>query len=478
MSRFFLLYASGLALFAYSCKSPGSPEDNVQLIIHHATIVDVRSGLLLRDREIVIQNDSILAILENGQTKHYHADKEVDASSKYIIPGLWDMHVHFGGGDSLVQENKNLLPLYVAHGITAVRDAAADLSPSVLAWRGEIEEGKLLGPTLFTSGPKLEGYKSIWAGDIEVGNKTEIRKALDSLQKMKVDFVKITDNTLSPSLFLEVLAEANSLKLKTSGHVPFALIMEEVAAAGLGSVEHMIYMLKAGSREEKLISADVASGRTTYREALPLLLETFDENVAFESYKKIASYGTVVVPTLNISYTTAYLDQNDHQNDDYLKYIGKGLRKTYDWRVGRASKDDAKSIDTRHKVYEKTKAILPIVHKAGVKIIAGTDAGYLNSFVYPGIGLHQELAIFVEAGLTPLEALQTATVNGPAFLGKSARYGDISPGNFADLVILDENPLLDIRATQHIHAVILKGKVFNRQSIDQLLASVMATTNH
>jgi hypothetical protein len=117
------------------------------------------------------------------------------------MPGLWDMHVHFGGGPELIGENKALLPIYVAYGVTTVRDCAADLSQSVLEWRAEVANGALLGPTIFTSGPKLEGYKPIWKGTLEVRTAAEVNAALDKLQAMKVDFVKITDNTLKPDIF-------------------------------------------------------------------------------------------------------------------------------------------------------------------------------------------------------------------------------------------------------------------------------------
>jgi imidazolonepropionase-like amidohydrolase len=186
----------------------------------------------------------------------------------------------------------------------------------------------------------------------------------------------------------------------------------------------------------------------------------------------MALNGTAVVPTLNISFTTSYLDKNDHSNDAYQRYIGKGLLKTYNWRVERAAKDDEKAIALRHATYEKTKSLLPWVQKSGVKIVAGTDAGYLNSFVYPGIALHQELQLFVEAGLTPLQALQSSIVNGPWFLEKSKKYGTIGSGKYADLLVLDANPLLDIHATQKINAVVIKGKLLDRKALDNLLEEI------
>lgn len=186
----------------------------VDLTITGGTLIDVETGELQEGKTIIVQADSIFAVINNSEADQYAATVTMDAHGKFIIPGLWDMHVHFGGGDSLIQENKNLLPLYVANGITTVRDAAADISPSVLQWREEIAHGKLFGPTIFTSGPKLEGYQSMWIGDIEISTVEEMNHAIDSLQKMNVDFIKITDNTLKPDLYLEILREAKNEVLK------------------------------------------------------------------------------------------------------------------------------------------------------------------------------------------------------------------------------------------------------------------------
>ena len=144
------------------------------------------------------------------------------------------MHVHFGGGQELIEENKALLPLYVAYGVTTVRDCAADISASVLEWRSEVAaEGRCSGRRSTRPGPKLEGYKPIWKGTIEVGTPAEVDAALDRLQAMKVDFVKITDNTLKPDIFLYAVKAAKKRGLKTSAHTPYALTIEQAAEAGL-----------------------------------------------------------------------------------------------------------------------------------------------------------------------------------------------------------------------------------------------------
>jgi imidazolonepropionase-like amidohydrolase len=443
----------------------------VDLLIRHANVIDVRDGAVATDRMVAVRGKNIVAVAADRAADSYSARQTVDATGKFVMPGLWDMHVHFGGGEDLVQENKDLLPLYVAHGITSVRDCAGDLADQVLAWRGEVARGELMGPTIYTSGPKLEGYKPIWKGTLEVGTKAEVDAALDKLQGEKVDFVKITDNTIKPDIFLYAIREATRRGLKTSAHIPAALTVEQAVDAGLTSVEHMGYALKAGSTEEAQIAAAFAAGTLTSEQATARGVATFDPATAKAAYREMAAHGVFITPTLNGSRATTYLDQNDHKHDAYLAYIGPGLKKTYDWRIERAAKDDAQAIAARHERYERSADLLGLLRDSGVTIIAGTDAGFLNSFNYPGIGLHDEMAIFVAHGLTPLQTLQAATLSGPKFFGSSAHYGAIDAGKVADILILDRNPLLDIAATRAIRGVVLRGKYFDRAALDEMMSA-------
>lgn len=444
--------------------------ERVDLLIEGATVIDIATGTLSPKTSVAVRGGDIVAVLPSTTArKTYTAAKVVQADGRFVMPGLWDNHVHFGGGPDLIDENKALLPLYLAHGITSVRDASGDLPQDVLAWRGEVASGKLLGPTIYTSGPKIEGLKPIWKGTLEVGTQAEVDAALTKLQGLGVDFVKVTDNTLTPDLFLYTLKQAKARGLTTSAHIPAALTVEQASEAGLGSIEHMGYALKMGSPQEAKIAADVAAGRITGAEAGIRTLATFDEATASAAFRRLAAQGTFVTPTLNGSKVTAYLDQDNHASDPYLAYIGPGLKGTYAWRVERAAKDDAAAIARRHAVYEKNVSLLPLLQGAGVSILAGTDAGFLNSFNYPGIGLHDELQIFVDGGLTPLQALQASVINGPRFLGKSERYGAVAPGKAADLLILDRNPLTDISATRQIGGIVLKGQYFDRGALDEML---------
>lgn len=192
------------------------------------------------------------------------------------------------------------------------------------------------------------------------------------------------------------------------------------------------------------------------------------------AYHDFAKKGVFVTPTLNGSRIIAFLDRDNHADDAYLAYIGPKLRKTYDWRIERAAKDDADAVAQRHAHFEHLAAILPMLQQAGVTIMAGTDAGFLNSFNYPGIGLHEELSLFCDHGLTAAEALAAATRAGPAWFGRLNRYGAIAPGKAADIVLLNGNPLEDIAATRAIDTVILRGKVLDRPALEALLTETRA----
>jgi len=455
-----------LTVGVVGCGQPAAtPAD---LALTGVTVVDVAGGTLSPGRTIVVTGDRIVAVADSAAG--FSPTRTVEATGRFAMPGLWDMHVHFGGGEALIQENQNLLPLYLAHGITTVRDAAGDLSPSVLAWRRAVAAGTLQGPAIFTSGPKLEGINSVWPGDLEVGSEAEVRAALDTLQGMQVDFVKITENTLTPALYMYGLSEATRRGFATSAHVPVAVTLDQASDAGLRSIEHMSYLLRGGSPREAELSAAVAAGTMPAAAALTAMIDSFDEATAIATYGRLAGRGTAVTPTLNGSRILAYLDRDTHANDDYLKYLGPGLKATYEGRVTRAAADDAAAVARRHARFEQAARLLPLLQRAGVTILAGTDAGFLNSFNYPGIGLHDELEILVRYGLTPQQALAASVVNGPAFLGKSTDFGTLAAGKVADILLLEQNPLEDIRATRAVHGLVRRGRPLDRAALDGLLA--------
>jgi imidazolonepropionase-like amidohydrolase len=450
-------------------------QEKADVLIRHATVVDVEHARTIPNQAVATKGERIMAVGKDADVaKAWSAPRQIEAKGRYLIPGLWDMHVHFGGGPALVDENKALLPLYIAYGITTIRDCSGDLPYDVLKWRGEIADGKLFGPTLFSSGPKIEGIKPVWKGTLETGSEADVDAAVAKLTALKVDFVKITDSTLKPDLFLYAVRKARAAGLRVSAHIPMADTIEQAVDAGLSSIEHLDYAYKAGVKNEAQIAADFGAGRITRAQAQAELDKGFDTQTAMKAYRNLRDHNVFVTPTLNVERTLAYLDSDDHSKDAFLAYIGPGIRKTYQWRIDRAAKATPEQIEARHLEYRHTAAVLPMLEKAGVTIMAGTDAGFLNSFDYPALALHQELALYVKTGLTPAEALAAATRAGPAWFGLLDRYGSVETGKQADLVLLDRNPLEDITATQAIDTVILRGTVEDRAALDRLLADAKA----
>lgn len=437
---------------AISCTSQ-NPAD---LIIVDTNIIDVEAGNISENKTIEVRDGKIAAI--HNSDNSINAEKVVDGSEKYLIPGLWDMHVHFRGGDSLIAENKDLLDLYIANGVTSVRDAGGDITPAILEWRKEIEEGEIVGPKIFTSGPKLDGPDPSWAGSIELSSVDRVPSAFDSLESLNVDYVKLYDSTIPADVYLTAIKEAEKRGLNVTGHMPFTVDFNKAVEAGLDATEHMYYVLKGSSSQEEQITEAVRQEEYGFWAALSKVIETYDEQTAQQTYTKMADSGTAIVPTLYIGKVLTYLDEEDHSDDKYLSYIGEGIQETYEGRLQAAKSRSKEASQRRRNLRKLFLEMIPDIHKAGVDILAGSDSGPYNSFVYPGKSLHKELQELVTAGLTPLEALQTSVINGPKFFGVSDKYGKVQKNYVADLVLLNSNPLEDIENTEDIDTVIVQGE--------------------
>lgn len=441
------------------------------LIIKDANVLDVRAGTLKAHTSIAIKEGRIVAISADEAPIQGTAKQSIDASGRYIMPGIWDMHIHLEGKD-LVADNELLLPVYLAYGITTVRDAASDLGEQVLAWRDEINQGRRVGPTIYTAGRKLEGIGSVWKDDIEIGTEQALNDGLDYLTRKKVDFVKITENALAGPLFLKSVKTAHDRGFRVSSHVPQDLTIWELRAAGLSSVEHASYMLRLGSDHEAIV-AEVKEGTLTKAEANKLYSQNFSQERANAAYKKLAETGLALTPTLIGGRQLAYLAETDHSEDAFLTYLSGRFTSKYQWRIDRMKNDTAADKVARKETYARIKAQLPYLQAAGVTLLAGSDSAALNTYAYPALGLHEELEIFEEAGLKPADILRMATVNGADFMGDDER-GELAIGKRADILLLNSNPLAAIKATQDIQAVIKDGTYYDRAQLDTILRHAAA----
>ncbi|OCX54639.1 hypothetical protein BEL04_10455 [Mucilaginibacter sp. PPCGB 2223] len=447
------------------------------LVVKNATIVDVAGNKTIPHRLIAISGDTIKAVDDDKMLAKYKAARYLDAHGKYVMPGLWDMHVHFRGGNAMIADNKALLPLFLAYGVTTVRECGGDMTPAILSWRRDIGQGLLDGPHIYTSGPKLDGPKPTWAGSLEVQTPEQISKALDSLQRIPSDFVKIYDSKISREAYLEIIAQAHKRGLKTTGHMPFTTKLTDGAALGLNGSEHLYYVFKACSAQEDSITDAIIKSQDTPRPiglfaALPALYSTYSDAKAAGLFKYLARQNFTITPTLYISKTLGEIKETDHSRDSLLAYISPQIQATYQGRVSSAKRASDESTQFTKKFEAKCAAMVPQMYKAGINIIAGSDCGAYNSFVYPGESIHGEIKQLVASGLSPAEALTTATINGSKFMGVSNFYGSLQPGRCADMIVLDDNPLRDINAIDRVDIVIANKKVYTRADLAALLKTV------
>lgn len=460
----FILFLIPLFLI-YSCNK--ETEETYDLIISNVKIVDVETGSISNGKLVLIEGDTIRQIVDEKDIENYTAQETLDAGGKYLMPGLWDMHVHFRGGDSLIAENKELLSLFLAYGITSVRDAGGDITPAVLEWRDQIANGQTDGPRIFTPGPKLDGTRPAWPGSVTVTSPEETEKVLDSLESLKVDFVKMYDGNLTKEAFYDIIKAAEKRGLKTTGHMPLSANFMEAIDYGLDGSEHMYYPLTACSP-----IADSLAGLNRGYGIVEQLIDSYDPGLAAQVFEKMSANNVYVTPTLYIGTTLAEILEKDHSRDSLLNSVGPGIQETYRGRIEGAKRAQASGSAMRQKMEDISARMIKPMFNAGVKILAGSDCGAFNSYVYPGESLLGELNALVAAGLTPREALETSVINGPQFFDLQEYFGSVGEGKVAHLILLNNNPLENLKYLENPEAVIKSGKVYTRAKLIAMMEEI------
>ena len=474
VSHFF--FGLSVAATLAGCARHPTKLEIYDVVINHVTIVDVVTGQLVPNQVVAISRGKIMEV-QTADKDSYAAKQYVNGNGRYLIPGLWDMHVHFRGGDTLIAANKKSLTLFLAHGITTVRDAGGDLTSSVMQWRQDMDAGRYAGPRIFTSGPKIDGPQAYWPGSLEVETTAQISKALDSLQRLKVDYVKIYDSKISGEAFLNTIRLAQRRGLKTTGHMPYSVTLGEAVKRGLDATEHLYYVFKACSGKEDSLTALVRTSLKTPKPLglfamLPAVYDTYSPAAADRIFKLMAKHHAAVVPTLHIGKTLAELPENDHARDTLRAYIDPKIQATYTRRLASAQQQSAAAQTFGKKLRVKFMSLVPQMQQAGVTVLAGSDSGAFNSYIYPGASLQDELIQLVQAGLTPLQALQAATTNGARFMGVADRSATIAVGKDADLVLLTANPLEDIANVKKIDAVVSRGKAYPAATLANMMRAI------
>lgn len=473
--RFFLFYL--ILLLSFVSLGQAEPQDGQRpLVLANVNVIDATGAPVKVKMTVVIENGRITEIGEASRIRPPQGARVVDARDKFLVPGLWDMHVHC--------YDETFLPLFIANGVTGVRQMYG--RPFLLEWRQEAEKGELLAPRQLIGSPLVDGPDSFYGTPIKVGTVTEARQAVREIKNDGYDFVKVYVR-LPRDAYFAIADESKKQGLVFAGHVPWSVSAIEASDAGQKSIEHIPddILLACSSAENELRRerAEVMAGinwKTGFssstleakRRLDEKLVDTFNEEKAAALFSRFAKNGTWYCPTLTEVRSVAF----NFRNDPRLKYMPKYIRDRWQpennpFRANRTPED---YVMLKRK-YKKRMEAIQIIRSAGVNFLAGTDM--IVAFCFPGFSLHDELALLVEAGFTPMEALQAATLNPAIFMGMDQSLGTVERGKIADLILLDANPLEDIGNTKRIAAVILGGELFEKLQLEAMLANTEKLAN-
>ncbi|HKV08753.1 MAG TPA: amidohydrolase family protein [Thermoanaerobaculia bacterium] len=454
--------------------SPQPPQTPRPVVITHVTVLDMTGAPAQPDMAVVITGNRITELGRSESVQVPRDAQVVDATGKFLIPGLWDMHVHW--------LHKDYLPLFVANGVTGIRVMWG--APLHHEWRREIEQGTLRGPRMDIGSSIVDGPVPIWPGSIAVKDGAEGRQLVSRMKQESADFIKVYSR-LPREAYFAIADEARKQGIPFAGHVPDAVSALEASEAGQKSVEHFTGVLVACStreeelrkgREEawaKLPAGKTSPDRASLRPLSRLTLDTFSPEKANALFARFARNHTWQCPTLVVQRNMAFIQDPAIHNDPRVKYmppeIVSGWNPAGDFRLNDRTEED---VQLARETYRKLKELIAPMRRAGVEFLAGTDV--INPYCFPGFSLHDELALLVEAGLSPMEALQAATLNPARYLGKDKDLGTVEKGKLADLVLLEASPLEDIHNTRKIEAVVFGGKLLPKAELQKMLADLEA----
>lgn len=416
------------------------------LCIADVNVIEVVSGRTIEGAAVVVSGDRIRSVSSPPAVER-DCEVTVDGAGKFLIPGLWDMHVHGS-------RRANHWPLYIANGVTGVREMFGSNEASASA---------AVAPHRYSAGPIVDGPPGVWAGSQLAANAEDARRIVAEQHDAGADFIKVY-SLLGADAYAAIFDEAAKRGLPVAGHVPESSSAREAAAYGQRSIEHLEDIaVSCASSEAELRARPAAS-------FVDVVVRQRDAYRTFEAAKCRQLAGvfrendTWMVPTLSVMYgSSAEVDlatveeRATYFDEDTLRWIVP------------PEKPPAEALELFQQTFEDSVELTGFLYRERVPILAGTDV--MNPHTFPGFSIHDELELLVRAGLTPLDALRSATLNPAVFLGRDGELGSIEAGKLADLVLLDADPLADIGNTTRIRAVVRGGEYFSRERLDELLLS-------
>lgn len=439
------------------------------------TVIDVEQGTAVPGRTVLIDQGRIAAVSPMEAADLPDGTVIIDARGMFLMPALWDMHAHVLAISPLLE-----LPLYIAYGVTNVRDMqgcpkAGD--PFIACvddkrrWSQEAQQGRRVGPRIVAStsfmanGPAMLDRLSGVPAFFGTSTPDEARAFVRYFAAQGVEAIKVYDR-IPRDAYFALVAEARALGLEVVGHRPLAVSAVEVAEAGQKSIEHARFLLHETYPGSAALRR--AAEAADWREERRVMVDEHDPLMAQELFTALVEHGTWYVPTHLTRWVDAYAGDRAVREDSLLRYLHPLMKWQWleDVDATLARNPSAEARQAYRDFYYKGLELTGAAHRAGVRILAGTD------YIVPGADLHRELVNLVRAGLSPAEALQTATLNPALYFGLQEEYGSVRPGQVADLLLLEADPLLDIQNTQRIAAVVFDGNLYDRAALDDLRTHV------
>ena len=429
------------------------------IVIKNVTVIDTTGGPSRPGMNVTISSD-VIGSVAPGHIRPRKGVQIVDGTGKFLIPGLWDMHVH-------LWEYTPMFPLYLANGVTGVRDMGSDFARTN-RWRKE-----MFAPRVYSSGPAIDGKPS---DDprlpiVVVTNNQEAVNAVNKLDDDGSDFIKILSR-LTQEAYDAVAYRARLLRIPFAGHVPDEVSMWRALDARQKSVEHLFGVMLACSSEEDDIRKVRASAKEPkdFRAIQQRTFDTYNEGRCLELFRRSALMRVYHTPTLSLLARMMKIGVAGIATNPNLKCVPAAIRQKWKDPADGIDKLSSEQLEENAKVFNRYVDFIKVMRVARTDILAGTDTG--DDYVLPGFALHDELQWLVTAGLTPLEALRTATLTPAEYANFNG--GVVRPGKLADLVLLDANPLDDINNTRRVRAIVHRGKLLDRKRLDKMLADAEA----
>ncbi len=475
---FLVVIASASAIFLMGLWWPltqiEAPRGPGSILIQSVNIVDVVSGEVLVDRAVLISDNRIVAI-DSAVASMPDVELIIDGKGKYLIPGLWDMHTHSNKLSPWIHH-----PLLIAHGVTSIRDMSGHLGVDDSYWAGTtdrlrwnelMEKGKIVSPRYpLQSSYQINGENAVPGGYpdfFKMERTTDVPQLLEYYREDKTDFIKVYSE-INPMVYQELMATAPDYGMHVAGHKPLAVSLRDAVILGQRSFEHgRVFIFECFPEADGLRTS--TSPVNFYREQKSEMILKFDTLEAIELMSLMSTHQSYWVPTLQTLKSAAKATEPSFVNTPNLRFI-PSIQKNLWWDpdMNAAAKynesEAGKGLNQR--LLGLSRYLVSLAHDQGVPIMAGTDL--TDSYTFPGISLHDELEELVISGLTPLEALQSATVVPSHFAGV-AELGRVAEDMRADIILLNANPLEDISNTRSIDAVFLNGNYYSRDTLDAMI---------